>query len=91
MVNEIINEALALVQYNAPVKSGVLRDSFHVINYGNGTYGIRTTIPYMVYTEAEWLNRGGRINPNEAWFKNVALLIAEMIAFRLGGVLNVGT
>lgn len=89
---EVKHWALQAVKSSAPYKTGVLRDSFELIEYDNG-WGIRTTIDYMKYTEMEWTYNSwwGKTlkNPNEAWFRNVAIIIAEEMARRLGGVINV--
>jgi hypothetical protein len=90
--NEVREWALSAVKSASPIKTGKLRDSFELIEYEDG-WGIRTTIDYMVYTEMKWTynSRWDKTlqNPNEAWFRNVAIVISEELARRIGGVVYV--
>ncbi len=89
IIEEIKQEAHAMIANRAsPYKKGNLLSSFQTVDYDDG-FGIMTDCPYMVYTNEEWINRGGRINPNQHWFDLAVMLIAEMIAQRLGGVVHV--
>lgn len=90
--NETMIWLLDTVRAGSRVRTGRLRDSFELVFYEDG-FGVRTTLDYMQYTEMEWKynRRWGKTlkNPNEQWFRNVALLFAEEMARRLGGVINV--
>jgi hypothetical protein len=90
--NEVVDWALNQVKGTAPVKTGELRDSFKIVFYDDG-WGIQTTVSYMEYTEMEWTynSRWGKTlkNPNQYWFRNVAIIITEELARRLGGVIYV--
>lgn len=89
ILEEIKLEAHAMIANRAsPYKTGNLLSSFQIVEYDDG-FGIMTDCPYMVYTNEEWVNRDGKINPNQHWFDLVVMLIAEMIAQRLGGVVHV--
>ena len=89
---EVRDWALQLVQAHAPYKTGTLKNSFRLEILPKG-WQIITEIDYMVYTEMEWTfnKRWGKTltNPNEKWFRNVAIIIAEEMTRRLGGVLYV--
>lgn len=90
MIIDIVNEALGMIQSRgAPYRTGDLLRSFHIVDYMDGTYGIRTECEYMVYTNEEWINRDGKNNPHQYWFDMMALQISEMVAQRLGGVVYV--
>lgn len=88
IIEEIKQEAHAMIANASPYRTGNLSLSFEIVEYDDG-FGIMTECPYMVYTNEEWINRGGRINPNQHWFDLTVMLIAEMIAQRLGGVVHV--
>lgn len=90
--NEVREWALFVVKATSPVRAGVLADSFKLVTYPDG-WGIQTDIHYMQYTEKKWGYHSGwkqtKVNPNEGWFTEVATLIAEEMARRLGGVVYV--
>lgn len=92
--DEIVQKALRMVQEHAPYKKGDLSRSFHLVDYGTH-YGIRTEMPYMVYTNEEWKynSRWGKTlpNPRKGWFDMVVLLITEMVATHMGGTVHVIT
>lgn len=84
--------ALQAVKSAAPYRTGELQRSFELIEYPDG-FGIRTTIEHMQHTEETWTYNSWwdktLTNPNEGWFRNVAIIIAEELARRVGGTINV--
>lgn len=89
---EVRDWALQVVKAGKPYKTGALKRSFKLVIYPDG-WGIQTDIPYMKDTEEAWTfnRRWGKTlrNPNEGWFRERAIIIAEEMTRRLGGVLNV--
>lgn len=85
-------EVLKMVQAASPYKTGTLSKSFHLVEYDDG-FGVRTEIPYMVYTENAWTynSRWDKTlkNPNEGWFRKVAILILEYMTALMGGEISV--
>lgn len=90
--NEVRDWAFNLVKANAPYRTGDLMRSFRLEILPNG-FAISTDIDYMIYTEMQWTfnSRWGKtlINPNEMWFRNTAIVIAEEMSRRLGGLVYV--
>lgn len=89
---EVRDWALAIVRSAAPYRTGDLSRSFKLTINEDG-WSIWTDISYMKYTEEAWTfnRRWGKYLPNkhEGWFRSVAILIAEEMARRLGGVVYV--
>lgn len=92
LFNQSVLEALEIIKAQAPVRTGALKASFELVEIENG-YMIRTTIPYMEYTNEPWLfnSKWGKTlaNPNQYWYDRAVALIAEIFAMKLGGVIDV--
>lgn len=74
-----MQKALNVIEGQAPVRSGELRDSIKLVATSSG-YEIIVTAPHMPYTEEKWISPqwNGRANPNEGWFR-----LAVELAFRV--------
>lgn len=82
----VVERALAIMQSQAPVRTGELQASIKLLAVENG-YEIIVTAPHFGYTEGKWTHPRwkGRQNPNEAWWSLGTDLIVRMIQSELGG------
>lgn len=75
--------------YNA-IKYKWINETDFVIYVDMGEAGLsaKRTIgiaPYMPFTNEKWINRNGKVNPNEGWWGQAAEYVAYYIAGRLFG------
>jgi hypothetical protein len=82
-----VEKAYRLIQSQAPVRSGELKDSIKIVASSRG-YVIEVTAPHMPYTEEAWVSPrwSGRDNPNEGWFQEAIELAFRLIKSELNAV-----
>jgi hypothetical protein len=80
-----LHKALAIIQSQAPYRSGQLFRSIKLVKSGS-EYDIEITAPHTVYTEEPWISPQwrGRANPNEGWIQEGQLIVAQLIAAEFG-------
>lgn len=64
-------------------------DGYHIY-IDEDVVRLKNGVPYVVYTNEKWISPKwkGAKNPNENWFDNVALLLAQELAQIYKGVLQ---
>jgi hypothetical protein len=87
-----MHKALAIIQSQAPYRSGELFRSVKLVKTG-GQYDIEITASHTVYTEEEWISPQwrGRANPNEGWIQEGQLIVAQLIAAEFGSSVEEST
>jgi hypothetical protein len=80
-----VEKAERLIQSQAPVRSGELKNSIMLLATATG-YEIVVKAPHMPFTEEVWISDQwrGRKNPNEGWFKEAVELAFRLIRAELG-------